>query len=162
MFRKIRNPFTGHQGYNCFGCSPDNPIGLRLNFVDEGEIITAKWQPNLDLQGYNNVLHGGIQATLMDEIASWYVYVKLKTAGVTSKLDVKYKKPVYVTGGPILLKARLKEHRRNLADIHTELFDSHQLLCAEGTIQYFTFPEKIARDKYFYPEAKDFYFGEEK
>ena len=162
MLRKVRNPFTGHQGYNCFGCSPDNPIGLRLNFVDEGDIITATWQINPDLQGYNNVLHGGIQATLLDEIASWYVYVKLKTAGVTSKLDVKYKKPVYVTKGPILLKARLQEHRHNLADIRAELFDSDHQLCAEGVIQYFTFPEKIARDKYFYPEAKDFYFGEEK
>ncbi len=162
MFRKVRNPFTKHQGYNCFGCSPDNPAGLRLNFVDEGETITATWQPNPDFQGYNNLLHGGIQATLLDEIASWYVYVKLKTAGVTSKIEIKYRKPVYVTKGPVLLKASLIETRRNLADIRAELFDSDNQLCAQGAIQYFTFPEKIAREKYFYPEAADFYFTEGK
>jgi len=162
MFRKVRNPFTKHQGYNCFGCSPDNAAGLRLNFVDEGEIITATWQPNPDFQGYNNLLHGGIQATLLDEIASWYVYVKLKTAGVTSKIEIKYRKPVYVTKGPVLLKAGLIETRRNLADIRAELFDSDNQLCAQGVIQYFTFPEKIAREKYFYPEATDFYFTEGK
>ena len=26
--KKIINPWRNHEGYNCFGCSPDNPIGL--------------------------------------------------------------------------------------------------------------------------------------
>ena len=25
--KKIINPWRNHEGYNCFGCSPDNPIG---------------------------------------------------------------------------------------------------------------------------------------
>ncbi len=93
VFRKIRNPFTIHKGFNCFGCSPpDNPpIGLQLNFIDHGDFITANWQPQTNYQGYHNLLHGGIQATLLDEIASWFVNVKLKTAGVTSKIEIKYK-----------------------------------------------------------------------
>ena len=30
--KKIINPWRNHEGYNCFGCSPDNPIGLHLEF----------------------------------------------------------------------------------------------------------------------------------
>ena len=30
--KKIINPWRNHEGYNCFGCSPDNPIGLHVKF----------------------------------------------------------------------------------------------------------------------------------
>ncbi len=155
--RKVKNPFAGLEGYNCFGCSPDNKFGIQLNFVDEGEYLTAEWEPKPQFQGYRNVLHGGIQATLLDEIVSWYVYAKLKTAGVTSKMEVRYKKPVYVNKGIIRLRAKLIQQRRNLADFEVELFDNDNQLCAVGKVQYFIFPEKVAKEKYFYPGHMAFF-----
>jgi acyl-coenzyme A thioesterase PaaI-like protein len=157
MNREIINPFAGKAGYNCFGCSPDNKLGLQLSFVNEGEYIVAQWQPQPQFQGYQNLLHGGIQATLLDEIASWYVYARLLTAGVTSRLDVRYRKPVYTDKGALTLRARLKEKRRNLADIETELLNSDGEFCAGGVIQYFTFNEPTAREKYWYPGGEAFY-----
>nr|NQU90560.1 PaaI family thioesterase [Bacteroidota bacterium] len=155
--RKVNNPFRGTPGYNCFGCSPDNPNGLHLHFIDEGEYLTAAWEPNPVFQGYHGVLHGGIQATLMDEIASWYVYAKLETAGVTSKMNVRYKQPVYVNKGSLLLKAKLHERRRNLVDIDVVLLDSDQKICATAMVQYFTFPEKVARERMYYPGPESFF-----
>jgi len=155
--KRVRNPFAGSAGYNCFGCSPDNEIGLRLSFIDEGDYLIAEWEPTAHFQGYKNVLHGGIQATLIDEIASWFVYVKMKTAGVTSKLEVRYKKPVYTDKGKIKLRAKLQQQRRNLADIDVELFDNQGQLCATGVAQYFIFSEKIAKEKLYYPEHGEFY-----
>jgi len=159
--RKVKNPFAGLEGYNCFGCSPDNKFGLRLNFVDEGEYLTAEWEPELQFQGYHNVLHGGIQATLLDEIASWYVYAKMKTAGVTSKLEVRYKKPVYVNKGTLKLRARLLQLRRNLADFDVELLDNDGQLCAVAKVQYFVFPEKVAKEKLYYPDHSEFFDEDE-
>lgn len=46
MERKIINPFAGTSGYNCFGCSPDNKLGLQLSFANEGEYIVAQWLPS--------------------------------------------------------------------------------------------------------------------
>ena len=157
MSKKILNPFRGLPGYDCFGCSPDNENGLRLKFTDEGEYITTRWTPVQHFMGYNNVLHGGIQSTLMDEIASWFVYAKLKTAGLTSRLEVRYKKPVYTNKGEISLRARLKEQKHNLADIEVELFDHENNLCAVGTVQYFTFNATIARERFLYPGPEAFY-----
>jgi uncharacterized protein (TIGR00369 family) len=155
--RKIRNPFNGLEGYRCFGCSPTNPIGLKMDFFEEGEEVVSVWEPELDFQGYYNVLHGGIQAALMDEIASWVVYVKLKTAGFTSKAEVRYHHTVYVDQGPVTLRAKSVGMRRNLADIAVELFDARGKKCASGKFIYFTYPEKIAREKMYYPEPEDFY-----
>jgi len=155
--RKVINPFRGLEGYNCFGCSPDNKFGLQLSFVDEGEYLTASWTPKEYFQGYNNMLHGGIQSTLIDEIASWYVYAKLKTAGVTSRLEVRYKKPVYTNKGDIKLRAKLLGMQRNLANFEVELFDNDGVLCAFGNVQYFTFNEKVSREKFWYPGGEAFF-----
>jgi uncharacterized protein (TIGR00369 family) len=155
--RKIRNPFKGLEGYNCFGCSPDNSSGLQLSFVEEGDELVAVWKPKSFLQGYHNVLHGGIQATLMDEIASWVVYVKLDTSGVTSTINVRYLKPVYVTDAQLTLRASVKELRRNLADIEVRLFDYDQNLCARALITYFTFSKEKSYGRLYSPDHEEFF-----
>ncbi|MBE0647678.1 MAG: PaaI family thioesterase [Bacteroidales bacterium] len=155
--RKIVNPFVELPGYNCYGCSPDNSFGLHMTFAEEGEVVTSTWNPEKKFQGYFGILHGGIQAALMDEIASWVVYVKLKTAGFTSRAEVRYHKTVYVEKGPLKLYARPLKMRRNLADIEVKLFDSKGIKCASGIFTYFTFSEEQAKDTMYYPAHNDFF-----
>jgi uncharacterized protein (TIGR00369 family) len=155
--RKIRNPFRGLEGYNCFGCSPENSHGLHMDFVEAGDEIVSRWNPNGHFQGFRNVLHGGIQATLMDEIASWTVYVKLKRSGVTSKMDVRYLKPVYISAGLLTIHARIKEVRRNIADIEVRIFNSDEVLCSEAVVSYFTFSPEKSKETFFYPDPEDFF-----
>ncbi|MBM3405496.1 MAG: PaaI family thioesterase [Bacteroidetes bacterium] len=155
--RHIRNPFATVSGYNCFGCSPKNPIGLRMNFTEVGEEIRCRWAPSKDYQGYKDVLHGGIQATLMDEIASWVVFVKLKTGGVTASMEVRYHHPVYVTKGEIELRSRLISHRRNLAELQVDLMDQEGKICSTATLKYFTFSLEQSKKTMFYPAFEDFF-----
>ncbi len=159
--QKLRNPFAHLPGYNCFGCSPHNHLGLRLEFTEEGDEIVSEWDPVPEFQGYFNILHGGIQATLMDEIASWTVYVKVKTAGFTSNARFRYLKPVGMDNGPIRLRSRVKQMRRNLADIEVTLTDKNGTLCAEGLLTFFTFPVDKSQKSLFYPEHREFYASEE-
>lgn len=155
--RKLRNPFKGMEGYNCFGCSPDNSSGLQLSFIEENEELVSIWKPKIFFQGYHNVLHGGIQATLMDEIASWVVYVKLRVSGYTANMNVRYYKPVYVTDSRLTLRASVKGLRRNLADIEVRLFDSNQILCAEALITYFTFSKEKSGGRIYAPDHEEFF-----
>ncbi len=113
--RKIRNPFVKLPGYNYFGCSPGNPFGLHMTFTEEGDEVVSNWDPEEKFQGYFEILHGGIQAALMDEISSWVVYVKLKTAGFTSKAEVRYHKTIYIDNGPLTIRAHSLGMRRNEA-----------------------------------------------
>jgi uncharacterized protein (TIGR00369 family) len=155
--RKIINPFSSLEGYNCFGCSQKNENGLQLSFTEEGDEIVARWNPKQHFQGYLNVLHGGIQATLMDEIASWTVYVKVKTSGVTSRATIKYRKTAFIDKGPLLLRARVMEIRKNLADIEVKLYDAESRLCAEGLFTFFTFSETKSKEGLYYPGADAFF-----
>ena len=42
--KRIINPWTKTPGYNCFGCSPDNPIGTRMHFFEEGDDSYLVWK----------------------------------------------------------------------------------------------------------------------
>lgn len=155
--KKLFNPFVNLDGYQCFGCSPDNDQGLQLKFAEEDDFVTAIWEPRQHFQGWLNTLHGGIQATMLDEIASWLVFVKLDTSGVTCEMDIKLKVPVKVNEGNIHLKAKLREMKRNIAVIDTWLFNSKMEVCTEGLIKYFTFPQDVAKKRFWYPGKEAFY-----
>jgi hypothetical protein len=82
--RKILNPFSPlwREEYNCIGCSPQNEIGFHLQFYDNGDELIAGWIPEKNFMGYPDVVHGGIQSTLLDEIGGWAVYVILIEAAI--------------------------------------------------------------------------------
>ncbi len=155
--RRIINPYLQTKGYKCFGCSPDNKLGLQMEFFEDGDYVISKWLPKDHLAGYGNILHGGIQSTLMDEIASWVVYVKAKTAGVTATLNVKYKSTVYTDRGTLLIRARLTDQNKKLATIYAELLDNEGRVCSEAEVKYFLFPVEIAKNKYNYPGEDAFF-----
>jgi acyl-coenzyme A thioesterase PaaI-like protein len=154
--KKVLNPYKELPGYRCFGCSPDNENGLRMEFENDGEYIISRWDPRSCFQGYLNVLHGGIQATLLDEIASWVIMVHLKTGGVTSRLEMRYLKKVMVNEGPLLIRAKLLEQRHRIASIKAELFNAAGELASEATVQYFLLSEEMAKEKLAYPGVEKF------
>jgi acyl-coenzyme A thioesterase PaaI-like protein len=156
--RNISNPFVGVPGYSCFGCSPANEMGLRMSFTEDGEDILCSWNPQAHFAGYGGILHGGVQASLHDEIASWVVFVKLSTSGFTERLEMDYKNPVRVEAGTIVLKSRLERMDGNKAYIRTSLFDGKGKLGSESLAIYFTLPQHIARRKLSFPEDANAFF----
>ena len=43
--KKISNPYLNKEGYNCVCCAPNNPVGLHLEFWEEGEDVLTIWNP---------------------------------------------------------------------------------------------------------------------
>ena len=141
--KKILNPYLNKEGYNCVCCAPNNPVGLHLEFWEEGEDVLTIWNPGENYQGWINTLHGGIISMLMDEVAGWVINRKLQTTGVTMQLNVKYKKPVMTTDSQITVRGHIASQRRNIVTIHLTLENSKGEVCDEGEAIYFTFgPDK--------------------
>ncbi len=151
------NAYADLEGYDCFGCGPRNEYGLKCKFIDEGDYVTCHWMPSDRYQGFSKVLHGGIQATLMDEIANWVIVARAKTAGVTTEMNVKYRKPVCTDKGEIWLRAKVINLSNRFATARVELFNAENELAAEAEITYMVFPEKIAREKFGWPGIDAFY-----
>jgi hypothetical protein len=60
--------------------------------------------------------------------------------------------------GALRVEARLQESERKEALVHiaTRLLDPEGNLCAEADIVYFTYPEKVARRKLYFPGKEAF------
>lgn len=158
--RKIRNPFPERhtdRKYLCFGCSPFNEHGLKLEFREENGAVFCHWVPTTRYEGYPGIVHGGILATLMDETCSWYVYTLLNTAGVTSALHIQYLKPVRIANGEIMISASLQSHDSQTAILRCEITGCNNIRYATAEATFFLFPADIAVKKYQYPGADAFF-----
>ncbi|HMM11350.1 MAG TPA: PaaI family thioesterase [Bacteroidales bacterium] len=152
----LENPYTRFEQYRCFACHPEHPFGLRMVFSLEHDKVISEWMPHADYQGFYKVIHGGIQATLADEIAGWVVQVICKTAGVTRDLNVRYLKPVLLDNGPLKLEAWLDHQQGRTALVKVSILDRHQTLCTTADVVYHLFDEQTAREKFFYPGIEAF------
>jgi hypothetical protein len=87
----------------CFICGLENPVGLKLRIyeVEPGVVETTFTAPQ-HFQGYPGVLHGGIIATIIDEVSgrSWMGSEDNPRFMFTAKLEVKYRKNVPI-GKPL-------------------------------------------------------------
>ena len=156
----IRNPYAGHGEYHCFGCDPDNPVGLKLAFrlenSSEGERVVATWEPRQDLEGYPGVVHGGIQATLCDEVAAWFVYAVHGRAGVTRRLTVDYLTPARLDQGPLEVSAHLVGSTAKSAQVEVTITDHSDTLCARADVEFAVFGDEVGRRRFSYPGREAF------
>lgn len=143
--KKILNPWRDVEGYNCFGCAPNNEAGVKMEFYEDGDEIVSIWKPRPEYQGWINTLHGGIQAVLLDEICAWVILRKLQTTGVTSKMETRYMKSVDTTDDHVELRASIVEKKRNIIIVEARLYNVNGELCTKAVCTYFTFPQEKAR-----------------
>ena len=153
---KLRNPYIGKSGYNCFGCAPDNRHGLKLEFSYRNSCVIAEWKPESFFAGYENVLHGGIHASLADETAAWLIMVELDTAGMTSSLSVRYLNPVYVTDKRITVCASVLGFDRRKARTMVTISGQDGKIGSVSEIEYVLFPAELARKKLHFPGREAF------
>ena len=145
--KKIINPWKGIEGYMCFACSPENPVGLHMEFYEDGDDVVTFWEPTVYMQGWLHTLHGGIQCVLMDELGAWIVVRKLQTPGVTSRLEVKYLKSISTNEPQLIIRGRITERKRNAVFIETEIFNTQNELCSQAKMVYFIIsPDRAGKD----------------
>ena len=84
-------------GNPCFGCGGGNPRGMRLVFeLDESsQHVIGSFRLGPEYQGATGFIHGGIIATVLDEVMS-KVSRFSNVRAVTAELTVEYLKPVRV------------------------------------------------------------------
>ncbi len=80
----------------CFGCSPSNPAGMHLRFRRDGVRVVAAYRIPERFHGAPGVAHGGIVATILDEISCAAAVFVGDRFVVTGELVVRYEKPVPV------------------------------------------------------------------
>jgi len=115
----------------CFACGKDNRDGLQLKFIrlDDGRIRT-EFTPPKKFQGFKDILHGGIMATLLDETMIHLVFGRGEKV-VTARLEMKLRKPAKI-GEKITITAELLSDSGRRIELAAEAKDPSGELLAEG------------------------------
>jgi uncharacterized protein (TIGR00369 family) len=149
-FPGIANPSWKKQpnSRHCFVCGVENDFGLRLNFFEtnSGEVVVDTVIPDR-FQGYPGVVHGGIVASLVDEVLgrvhmgedpenSRFMY--------TLKLSVHYRKPV-PTNTPIRIIGQAAKSKSKTATSTAKILDQDGHLLVEADALLINMPEENLR-----------------
>jgi acyl-coenzyme A thioesterase PaaI-like protein len=86
----------------------------------------------------------------MDELGGWIVNRKLQTAGMSTDLRIKYRRPVPTGEGvTVEIRGRIKEMKRNFAFIETSLSCEGQV-CSVCEMTYYCFTKEKAESDFFF------------
>jgi uncharacterized protein (TIGR00369 family) len=95
----------------CFGCSPHNARGMQMRFRKVGEgVVESHHKVAEHLAGVPGVVHGGIQAVLLDEamgVAIQHGAGIQELDVVTAEFKLRYRRPV-PSGQPLIVRAELQ------------------------------------------------------
>jgi acyl-coenzyme A thioesterase PaaI-like protein len=80
---------------NCMGCGDENPCGMGLRFRIEDKRVYGAVTFDSRHEGAPGFAHGGAVATVMDDALGTMLMV-LRRPAVTAKLEVNYRKPVFL------------------------------------------------------------------
>lgn len=98
----------------CFVCGPDNPVGLRLRFhIDSAEVCRSEFTPGPDHGGYDQLTHGGIVYSALDDVMANWLFLKGVRAH-TARCEIRYRQPLAV-GTCVLLEGRLVRRKGKVA-----------------------------------------------
>lgn len=104
LVEEIRAEYPG-----CFACGVDNPVGLHIDPSDmeDGEAV-ARYRPIRHHGGAGDSLHGGLAATVLDEIMVWAGILTHRVLTVTGTMELRFLRPVSV-GDDIEVRGRVEE-----------------------------------------------------
>ena len=88
----------------CFVCGPENSIGLKLTFQLDSDVCRSEFTPQVEHCGYDNVTHGGIIFSVLDDVMANWIYLNGIRA-YTAKCDIRYKDSL-----PIGTKVSIEGH----------------------------------------------------
>lgn len=126
--RVLLDPLTFGDEQQCFGCGPNNPHGLKLRFHREGESVVTTYTPTRGLEGPPGIFHGGLQATLCDEVAGWALVGLLGRMGFTTSMNVRYMRPVRIDK-PVEARAKVTSQKGDIVTLQVTLSQEGKVGC---------------------------------
>ena len=120
----------------CFACSQRNPIGLKLKPVQDGEKVTAEFTAGKFHQGWDNVIHGGILYTLLDEVTAYAMLCRGIELGVTAKSEIRFKQLAPINQ-PIRASAWVTKLTKRLVEARGEISLEDNTVIADGKFLFY-------------------------
>lgn len=122
--------------HSCFVCGEANPLGLKLRFETDGQIVRARFTPRAEHIGFKQVIHGGLLATVMDEIMVWACAVQARRFAFCADMSVRFRQRAQ-PGTELVVTGELVNNRRNrIFEAKASVANTAGQVLAEATGRY--------------------------
>jgi uncharacterized protein (TIGR00369 family) len=101
----------------------------------------TKWIPKKEYQGWSGILHGGITATILDEVMEKLIEHQ-GICAVTAAMNIKYLKEIEI-GKEVIARAWLEKETSKIFYLQAEIQNKDNEILAKGSGKYF----RLKRDK---------------
>lgn len=101
--------FPSYSGCPVCGSPDVNPhtLAVRWEWEDSTGAVVGRFRPGIHHLGYENRLHGGLMAALLDEAMAWACAMRMRSYCVTGDLQVRFKNAAPL-GEDLLIIGRAK------------------------------------------------------
>ncbi len=141
----LKQPNSRH----CFVCGIENPFGLGMEFYTTApDEVTSWYTVPRRFEGYPGVVHGGIVASLVDEVVG-RVHMGDEPQNArfmyTARLTVQYRNPVPVET-PLRIVGHAVKRKKRTATSKAEIYAPDGTLLAEAQAILVDVPEEMLQD----------------
>jgi len=119
----------------CFACGARNIYGLRMRVGYEEGAAVCRLNLGRQYQGWDNIAHGGVVSTVLDEIMA-YAVINYVGQGLTTRMEITYRKAVPL-GAPLKAVGLVTGQRNRMATAEGKLYLAGDgALLAEATSRW--------------------------
>jgi uncharacterized protein (TIGR00369 family) len=137
-------PTFEFEPHNCFACGELNEHGLQLQLHLEERRAWTEFVLEDRFEGWRGVTHGGIIATVLDEVMAWALVAE-DNWGVTARMTIDFKRPVLV-GTRVRADGWIVRSRRRLVDTAGQIVDGDGTILATTEAVYVAASEERKRE----------------
>jgi uncharacterized protein (TIGR00369 family) len=130
-------PHTHH----CFVCGESNAVGLKLRFTTDGRVVHTRFRLRPTHIGFRNVVHGGILATVLDEIMVWACAVPTGRFAFCAELNARFLNPVRPDVEILATGEMLANRKNRIFEAKGALADGSGRIFAEATGKFLPIPK---------------------
>ena len=123
----------------CFACGSLNPIGLHMEVSYLEDKAVSSVCVKREFQGWHDIVHGGVVATILDEIMA-HAVMHYVGKGVTTSLQITYRKPMPI-GEEVRAVGYVVERKRRAAVARGEIYRAgNEKVIAAGESRFILLP----------------------
>jgi uncharacterized protein (TIGR00369 family) len=125
----------------CYVCGSENVRGLGVTFEYEDGVVSTHFVARPEYCGYNDRVHGGVMAALLDEVMGWAPSVINRRFCVAAEIVIRYLKPLPI-GQTVIVRGEMTADRGRLWEARGEIVDAAGTVYARGTGKYHPLSEE--------------------
>lgn len=128
----------------CFACGTDNSHGLHMPFYTDEKYLWTELKLHDYYKGWDQVIHGGILSTILDELMAWTAIYLTKNIMLTKSMTLDYHEKVE-TNSKVQAFSWIEELKPKEIILKSELYNNQGALCTSATGIYALFQLKLAK-----------------